>query len=226
MKTRVLVVAVGALFLFSGCATNKKWGKGTAAGALIGGAVGGLGGAGVEFGRDKDRTEQLGRGAAVGAAVGMIVGGLVGHFVFDEAPSPPPPPPPTPQPAIAEAPPPPTPAVQEKKIVLHAVHFDFNRAQVRPQGAESLEEAAEILKENENVNVVIEGHTDAVGSDSYNMRLGFRRAEAVKGYLVEHGIDEDRLEARSLGESQPVASNETAEGRAQNRRVELKLSGG
>jgi OOP family OmpA-OmpF porin len=89
-----------------------------------------------------------------------------------------------------------------------------------------LDEAAQILQDNPDVRVTIEGHTDAVGSDAYNQQLSERRAAAVKRYLVTKGIAADRLETVGRGESEPVSSNETDEGRAMNRRAELKVQGG
>ena len=78
------------------------------------------------------------------------------------------------------------------------------------------------LKADPRLRVIIEGHTDSVGSDEYNMELSGRRAGAVSKYLVSKGIDSTRLQAKGLGETQPIASNDTEEGRAKNRRVELK----
>ena len=77
------------------------------------------------------------------------------------------------------------------------------------------------MKEWGDVKVEIAGHTDSVGTDEYNMGLSLRRAESVRNYLVDKGIPADRLTIRGYGESQPVADNATAEGRFQNRRVEL-----
>ena len=81
---------------------------------------------------------------------------------------------------------------------------------------------ATILKDNPSVQVSVEGHTDAIGSDQYNLKLSLRRATAVKQYLVKDGVPDTRLSVRGFGKTQPVASNDTADGRAQNRRVELK----
>lgn len=144
--------------------------------------------------------------------------GLKYAFNEPEAAAPPPPPPaPMAQPA-----PPPPPSVK-KKIVLRSVHFDFDKANIRADAMPVLNEAAETLKNEAGMAVVVEGHTDSAGTDAYNLKLSRRRADAVKDYLVKRGIPASRLTAEGFGESRPVASNDTADGRAQNRRVELRV---
>ena len=108
-----------------------------------------------------------------------------------------------------------------KKIVLRGVNFDYDKATLQAEGRPTLDEAAEILKANPDASVEIRGYTDSRGSDSYNMRLSERRAQTVKNYLISRGVSASRLTTRGYGESDPVATNETAAGRAQNRRVEL-----
>jgi outer membrane protein OmpA-like peptidoglycan-associated protein len=129
-------------------------------------------------------------------------------------PAPPPPPP------VAQAPPPPP---AKKKIVLRSVHFDFDKSAIRPDAVPVLNEAAETLKAAGGIAVIVEGHTDSVGSDAYNQKLSQRRADAVRQYLAKHGIPANRITTEGFGESRPVASNDTADGRAQNRRVELRV---
>src|SRR5262249_52134715 len=143
-------------------------------------------------------------------------GGVSVTWLFAEAPPPPPPPPPP-----AAAPPPPPPA--KKKIVLRSVHFDFNKSNIRPDAVPVLDEAVKILKDEGNIPVVVEGHTDAIGSLGYNQKLSERRADSVKKYLVSHGIASSRIQTVGYGKTKPVATNDTADGRAQNRRVELKV---
>jgi outer membrane protein OmpA-like peptidoglycan-associated protein len=106
---------------------------------------------------------------------------------------------------------------------LRGVHFDFDKATIRADARPVLDEAIRILREEGGVAVVSEGHTDAIGSTEYNQKLSERRADAVRRYLVNGGIDPTRIQTEGYGESQPVASNDTTEGRAQNRRVELRV---
>ena len=103
--------------------------------------------------------------------------------------------------------------------------FDFDKATLRPEAAEALRAAVEKYRGNAKlVSLEIIGHTDNVGTDTYNQDLSLRRANAVRDYLVEQGVDAARMTASGRGESAPAASNDTAEGRQQNRRVELKAA--
>jgi outer membrane protein OmpA-like peptidoglycan-associated protein len=133
-----------------------------------------------------------------------------------------PPPPPPPPPVVAQKPAPPPPPVK-KKLVLRSVHFDFDKSNIRADAVPVLNEAVNVLKDESTTGVIVAGHTDSKGTEAYNMKLSRRRADAVKDYLVKHGIPEKRLRVEGFGESKPVASNDTADGRAQNRRVELNL---
>lgn len=150
-----------------------------------------------------------------GEDIQWATAGIGVKYSFAEAPPPPPPPPPPPAPAPRKP----------ERIILRAVHFDFDRSTVRPDAYPILDEAVQMLKEqrNENVTIVSEGHADSIGTEKYNMGLSRRRAEAVRKYLVDHGIAPNRIRIEAYGESKPVASNKTAEGRAQNRRVEIRV---
>jgi outer membrane protein OmpA-like peptidoglycan-associated protein len=106
-------------------------------------------------------------------------------------------------------------------LTLSDVLFDFNRADLQAGALQKLYPLVTFLKENPNRNVVIDGHTDNVGSDAYNLDLSQRRAEAVRAFLVQNGIRGTRVTAQGQGESSPVASNTTEAGRQQNRRVEI-----
>ena len=142
----------------------------------------------------------------------LTTGLEVRHRFLPEPPPPPAPPPPPP--------PPPAPPMK-KKIVLRGVNFDFDKYNIRPDAVPILEEAAKTLKDETELTVSVDGYTDAIGSEQYNQRLSERRANSVKSYLETLGVAGSRLTARGFGKSNPVASNDTAEGRAQNRRVEL-----
>ena len=147
---------------------------------------------------------------------------IICSFV-DERPKPAPPPPAPPPVAKKPAPaPPPAPPVQER-LVLRGVNFATNSAEIDPGSAVVLDVAADQLRGRSGVNVAIEGHTDSTGSDAYNQALSQRRADSVRSYLVRKGVPAERLTARGFGESNPVASNDTADGRALNRRVELQV---
>jgi len=182
---------------------------------MAGGAGGGFGGAALT----QKTGPRIGAGVG-GAAVGALAGGLAQYYLVGCPPAPPPPPPvaqATPQPP-PPSPPPPKP---KPKIVLRGVHFDFNKAKIRPGDAAILDEAAEILKAHPSATVNVNGYCDAIGSAAYNLKLSQRRAEAVTSYLEQHGVPESHVIPHGYGKTDFVASNDTPEGRAQNRRVEL-----
>ena len=106
-------------------------------------------------------------------------------------------------------------------VELHGPHFDFNKSTLKPEGKRKVDEAIKMMKENAILSVSVEGHTDSVGSEAYNQKLSERRAKAVSDYMVAEGISAGRISTRGWGKSKPEASNKTAEGRAQNRRVEI-----
>jgi len=110
-------------------------------------------------------------------------------------------------------------------VNMSDVLFDFNKATLKPGARERLARVAGILLAYPDLHLQIEGHTDNIGSDSYNMQLSDRRAETVRDYLVNQGVPAQNVASRGLGKSDPVASNDTAAGRQMNRRVELVVSG-
>ena len=126
--------------------------------------------------------------------------------------------------SVGEAPPPPR--VEAKKIVIdQMVHFDFNKYNIKSDSYAILDDVANVLQKNPQVKKVkVEGHTDWIGSDSYNMKLSQRRADSVVDYLVKKGVSPSRLEAAGYGKTRPIATNKTAAGRAQNRRVEFNVT--
>ncbi len=224
MKTGLYAAWVAVLLMVaSGCAVNKEWGKGTAMGAAIGGAVGAGGGAGTQYGRGKDDAVEVGVGAAVGLAVGMIVGGLVGHYLWDEDVVSPPPPTEAEVEVVEE---PPSIVQAPDRIILRAVLFSFDSSALDATSESAIDDLVGQMQAMPEVSIVIEGHTDSIGSDAYNHELGRRRAEAVRAHMVARGVSAGRLSIRSFGATRPVASNDTSDGRAQNRRVEFAKENG
>lgn len=108
-----------------------------------------------------------------------------------------------------------------KTLTLEGVNFDFDKSFIRQADVSNLDQDAATLKEWGDVKVEVAGHTDSIGTDTYNMGLSLRRANAVRDYLIGKGIAAENLTAKGYGESQPVADNRTAAGRFKNRRVEL-----
>jgi len=108
-----------------------------------------------------------------------------------------------------------------KKIVLHGITFESNKSNIMPVSKTILEKVRESLVVNPDVTIVIIGHTDSQGDDKYNQNLSLQRAQAVKDWLVKNNIDPTRIKVTGKGESEPIATNDTAEGRLKNRRVEF-----
>jgi len=112
---------------------------------------------------------------------------------------------------------------KEEKIILRGINFASGKAIIPPSEYPVLDQVVEVLKANKNVTVEIGGHTDAVGTETYNQGLSERRAQSVRNYLIQRGISASRLSARGYGEYQPVAPNTTRDGRSQNRRIEFTV---
>ncbi|MGC9331870.1 MAG: OmpA family protein [Bacteroidales bacterium] len=110
-----------------------------------------------------------------------------------------------------------------KIFTLNNVYFDTGKATIRHESSAQLNELKEYLELKPDIRVEIAGHTDNVGSDESNMILSQRRAEAVRNWLVQRGINGNRVDAKGYGETQPIASNNTAKGRQKNRRVEVRI---
>jgi OmpA-OmpF porin, OOP family len=108
-------------------------------------------------------------------------------------------------------------------IVLNNVFFDFDKATLKPESFPELNRIVDLLTEQAGIQIEISGHTDAVGTEEYNLGLSNRRATSVKNYLIGKGVAEDRIKAVYFGESKPVETNETKDGRKKNRRVEFKI---
>jgi len=131
-------------------------------------------------------------------------------------------------PAAPAAPTPPKPAptsVKQSVVIQADALFDFDKSVLRPDGKKSIDDAVAKMKGVDVEMVIATGHTDSVGSDAYNQKLSERRAAAVKDYLASKGIPAAKITTIGKGESQPVATNKTAEGRQKNRRVDIEFKG-
>jgi hypothetical protein len=104
--------------------------------------------------------------------------------------------------------------------------FDFNKYTLKPEAREKLAKVSGILLAYPNLKVQVEGYTDNIGSDDYNQKLSEERADSVRDYLVGESVTDSNVTAKGFGKSNPIADNSTNQGRAQNRRVELVVSGG
>jgi len=225
------VALAGVIFLLAGCAQISQWEDTLQQprewdGCAIGGALIGAGIFGIsayfvadQTGGDTNRDNVKAVYIPIFTLLGGGLGAVAGHYICDPIIPPPPP-----APVVAEAPPPPPPPpppAPQERIVLRGVHFDFNKAIIRPGDAAVLDEAVTILKANPGVVIDVNGYCDAIGGIEYNQRLSERRGNAVANYLLNGGIQATQLRVHGYGKTGFVATNRTAEGRAQNRRVEL-----
>lgn len=187
--------------------TRDKTRRGAIIGAIAGGILGAVVGNNTGSGDAK-------KGAAVGTLAGAAVGAGVGVYMdrqerelrriegLDVERT----------------------ADDELNVVMrNEVLFDFNSSALRYESRSALEEMADVFDRYDRTTISVEGHTDSVGSDYYNRGLAQRRADSVANYLERLGLDGYRVDTVAYGESQPVASNSTAEGRQLNRRVEIKI---
>ena len=195
----------------SGCEAfrNREWGSCAIAGAIVGGAAGGI--AGGVTANNTGASDGARAGAIVGGvAGGALLGAVLGHLICDPVTEEPKP-----------APPPPPPPSGTKISELPGANFDFAKYTLRPEGKAKLDEAVALMKKYPDIHVDVNGYTDSIGSEAYNLKLSQRRAESAVAYLVSQGIAASRLTAKGFGKTNFVADNKTEEGRAKNRRVEL-----
>ena len=197
------VVALGAM----GCSTWENMGN-RERGAVIGAGTGGA--AGAVIGNQVGNTAA---GAIIGAAVGGAAGAIIGHQMDQQAEE---------LDDIAGAD---VQRVGEGIVVTFdsGILFDYDSDALKANARANLSELAESLERHPDVDVLIVGHADATGSDEYNMNLSYRRANSAAQYLQAEGISSGRIETAGRGETEPVASNDTDAGRAENRRVEIAI---
>jgi OOP family OmpA-OmpF porin len=140
-------------------------------------------------------------------------------------PAPPPAPKPVEPPKPVEAPKPAPQPVKVAVTIQAEALFDFDKSILKPDGKKSIDEAIAKMKKVDVEMVIATGHTDSIGTDAYNQKLSERRATTVKEYMVSQGIPAAKITTLGKGETQPVATNKTAEGRAKNRRVDIEFKG-
>lgn len=181
----------------------------TEKGAVIGAGAGAAGGAAVG-----NATGGTAEGAIIGAIVGGTAGALIGRRMDRKAQEL------EEQLANAEV----ERVGEGIKVTFDSgLLFPFDSSTLQPEAKQNLEEFASSMNDFEETNILVVGHTDSKGSDSYNQSLSERRAQSATDFLVQKGISASRIENKGMGESEPVATNETAEGRAENRRVEVAI---
>lgn len=213
MDTRTIPVFL-CLLLLAGCAAPQtRTQKGAVYGTAGGAAAGAL--AGQAIGHSTKATLI---GAAIGAAVGGLGGAGVGRMMDNQERDM--------RQALETSQ---AGAVSREGNLLAVtfkgdVTFDTNSAEVRPGLHSEIDRVAGVLRQYPGTLVRVEGHTDSVGSEQYNMDLSIRRANAVKNLLVQRGVAEHRIDAVGYGETMSVASNDTEAGRQRNRRVEIKIA--
>jgi outer membrane protein OmpA-like peptidoglycan-associated protein len=205
VRSSTPLVLLAAALLLGGCSSLSN----TEKGAIIGTGAGGAAGAAV--GKAAGGTAE---GAIIGAAVGGAAGAIIGSRMDTKA-----------EELDEELENAEVERVGEgiKVTFDSGILFDFDSSALRDEARQNLSEFAESMTDFEDTNILVVGHTDAKGAEEYNQRLSERRAESATSYLAERGIDPGRLTSVGRGETEPVASNETAEGRQQNRRVEVAI---
>jgi outer membrane protein OmpA-like peptidoglycan-associated protein len=196
----IALVLVGSI----GCGWSRRT-KGALIGAGTGAAVGGV------IGKQAGNTAV---GAIIGAAVGGAAGAYIGNYMDKQA-------------AEMEA------DIEGAKIERvgegikitfdSGLMFDVNKATLRSQSQQNLANLATILNKYPDTNILLEGHTDATGTDEYNLDLSRQRAQSVANYLSTQQVMATRFTIMGYGEAQPIATNDSSEGRQQNRRVEVAI---
>lgn len=212
-RVGIRVVAAALSLSVAGCSvyethprTVKGAGVGAAAGAASGAAIGAIVGGG----------KGAGQGAAIGAVVGLLGGGLIGNYMDNQAKEM--------QAVLSE---------QDRlrreqeslQVVMASdVLFSSGSANLYPGARDKLRQLGGVLNRYPRTTIQIVGHTDSRGSEQLNNELSQQRARAVADELIADGVSAGRITTRGVGESQPLATNDTPEGRAQNRRVEINVN--
>lgn len=206
MKKINLIIYLMVAITLAGCSSMNKSQKGAVIGAAGGGATGAV------IGRASGNTAL---GAIIGATVGGVAGSVIGRQMDKQAAE-----------MEKEVPGAKVERVGEGIVVEFSgkVLFGFDKAGLTSEATTNLSSLTDILNKYPNTDIVIQGHTDDKGSNSYNQALSERRANAVSNYLIAHNIKNSRISTVGYGETSPKYSNGTEDGRSQNRRVEFLIS--
>lgn len=212
-KTNIAGLFLSSALLLTSCETvqnanNQQ--KGTAIGAAAGAVLGGI------LGNNIGKGHNAPQGAVLGGVVGGVVGNVIGAKMDKQAKE------------IKET----LPGAEVERVgegikvtmPESVVNFAFDSSELTATAKTNLDKLAEVLTNNPDTNINIYGHTDSKGTDEYNQSLSERRANSVKNYLMSKGVASSRLFAMGVGEKEPVATNDTDAGRAQNRRVEFAIT--
>lgn len=209
MFRKGFILILIAVFAFACATTDDDPNKKTKRGAAIGAVVGGVAGAVIGNQSGRNRT-----GAVIGAATGAAVGAAVGRRMDKQEQE-------LRQIEGVEVT---RPSEGEISVRLTSdVLFDFDSAALRPASRTTLRELGENFRQYPDNQLIIEGHTDSVGTEAYNQRLSEQRAANVADYLIDQGVSASNVVVYGFGEARPKASNDTAEGRQLNRRVEIHI---
>jgi len=209
----VLVLASFLLHTLVSCEATKNTNK-TQRGAVIGAVAGGV--LGAVLGNNIGKGGNGALGAVLGTVVGGVAGGLIGNKMDKQARQ------------ISES----LPGAKVERVgegirlVLgeNSIRFDTNKSSLTPTAKANLNKLVAVFTEYPDTNIQIYGYTDNTGSDAYNLTLSEQRASSVKEYLIAKGLNNSRFSTSGFGEADPIVTNETAEGRSQNRRVEFAIT--
>ena len=209
MKQLIATLLIALLATSAFAADNATRRDKTAKGAAIGGVAGAIAGAIIHNNRGSGNAK---RGAVIGGVVGAATGAIVGAMMDKQERE---------LRQIEGIDVTRTDEDELKVTMRNEILFDFNSSALRSSSRDELREMADVFDRYGDTTIVVAGHTDSIGSTSYNDRLSDRRASSVANYLEDLGVSGSRIDAIGYGESRPKASNETSGGRQQNRRVEL-----
>ena len=212
-KKNAVVLGLSSSLLFTSCEAVKNSNntqRGVAIGAASGAVIGGI------LGNNIGKGGNAALGAVLGGIVGGAAGGIIGNKMDKQARE------------IKTA----LPGAEVERVnegikvtmKENMVNFAFNSSELSSATKTNLDKLAKVLVNNPDTNINIYGHTDSKGTDAYNMTLSEKRANSVVNYLASHGVKKNRMFAKGMGESDPVATNKTEAGRAENRRVEFAIT--